>query len=377
MLFKQEDLITESYDPIQEAADILNESVYLEEKESILNPIAIPVVENTRIGAHVVSFEDVDRLSEDAGLSYLDSMQSIAEANDISMDELAVAVPEWKIIADPEVVNELSNVIIAPINTNNPVYQFIEACIDAAIEEDTSLLENLDKILDEDIVLLEILDTQEKVDWLKSKMEERTRTASRLKKRIDQLSNTIKNDDDPNHKAHAEKQLNKYKAEYDQLNKKHTSRIYRKMADDKRFGYTEKEDRIKLRALARDDEDRKARETGKRKAKAAEAESAKSFVQKTLNKIKNSTPAKYIAEAISSLRSKYKSIKETIDNTSPEKRTIFQKILNLITGAIDKLANLFKKKTESEGKTSNTTNNDKNNSSSSSVSNVPMLAASV
>ena len=44
MLFKPEDLVTESYDPIQEAADILNESVYLDESESILAPMAVPVV---------------------------------------------------------------------------------------------------------------------------------------------------------------------------------------------------------------------------------------------------------------------------------------------------------------------------------------------
>jgi hypothetical protein len=32
------------------------------------------------------------------------------------LDHLALSVPEWKIIADPEIVNELSNVIVAPIS---------------------------------------------------------------------------------------------------------------------------------------------------------------------------------------------------------------------------------------------------------------------
>ena len=134
MLFKQEDL--NRYDPIQEAADILNESVYLDESESILHPMAIPVVENARIGAHVVAFEDVERLAEDYGADYIDAMQAIAEANEIEMDSLAVSVPEWKIIADPEVVNELNNVIVKPISSNSAVYQLVEACIDAAVEED-------------------------------------------------------------------------------------------------------------------------------------------------------------------------------------------------------------------------------------------------
>ena len=134
MLFKQEDL--NRYDPIQEAADILNESVYLTEEESILNVNTVPVVTNERIGAHVVAFNDVERLAEDHGVDYITAMQAIAEANEIDFDSLATSVPEWKVIADPEVVNELSNVIVAPISSSNPMYQFVEACINAAIEED-------------------------------------------------------------------------------------------------------------------------------------------------------------------------------------------------------------------------------------------------
>ena len=142
MLFKPEDL-SYGYDPIQEAADILNESVYLDESESILSPMAVPVVENARIGACVVAFDDVERLAEDHGVDYIDAMVGIAEANGIDMDHLAVSVPEWKIIADPEVVNELSNVIVSPISSQNPIYQFCEACVGLALqEEDESYIED-------------------------------------------------------------------------------------------------------------------------------------------------------------------------------------------------------------------------------------------
>ena len=133
MLFRQEDL---HYDSIQEAADILNESVYLTEDESLSSPITVPVVTNDRIGAHVVSFGDVERLAEDYGVDYIDAMQAIAEANEIEVDDLAVSVPEWKIISSPDIVNELANVIVAPISSNNLIYQFCEACIEAAVEED-------------------------------------------------------------------------------------------------------------------------------------------------------------------------------------------------------------------------------------------------
>ena len=56
MLFRQYDL---AYDPIQEASNILNESVYLDESEAVVSAKAIPVVENSRIGAYVVRFNDL------------------------------------------------------------------------------------------------------------------------------------------------------------------------------------------------------------------------------------------------------------------------------------------------------------------------------
>ena len=56
MLFRQSDLV---YDLIQEASNILNESVYLDESEAVVSAKAIPVVENNTIGAYIVRFNDL------------------------------------------------------------------------------------------------------------------------------------------------------------------------------------------------------------------------------------------------------------------------------------------------------------------------------
>ena len=124
MLFKQSYL---AYDPIQEASNILNESVYLDESESILSAKAIPVVENSRIGAYVVKLEDIATFAEDYGMNYNDAMNAVVESNDIDMDHLAVAVKETTIMANPSIVNELANVVVTPIPQTDPVYQFTEA----------------------------------------------------------------------------------------------------------------------------------------------------------------------------------------------------------------------------------------------------------
>jgi hypothetical protein len=132
MLFKQSDLTVNS---IQEAVNILNESVYLTEDESMASPVAIPVVENTRIGACVVAFDDVKRLAEDYGVDYIDAMQAIAESNQIDMEHLAVSVPEYKIMVNPSIVNELSNVVVAPLSSKDAVSELCEMCVQLAIDE--------------------------------------------------------------------------------------------------------------------------------------------------------------------------------------------------------------------------------------------------
>ena len=141
MLFKQSDL---AYDPIQEANNILNESVYLDESEAVVSAKAIPVVENSRIGAYIVRLEDIATFSEDHGVSYNNAMNSVAEANSIDIDHLAVAVKETTIMANPGIVNELNNVVVTPLPKTDAMYQFTEACVDAFIESgDTSYMDLL------------------------------------------------------------------------------------------------------------------------------------------------------------------------------------------------------------------------------------------
>ena len=141
MLFRQYDL---AYDPIQEASNILNESVYLDESEAVVSAKAIPVVENSRIGAYVVRFNDISTFAEDHGMNYENAIRSIAESNGINMDHLAVAVKETTIMANPGIVNELNNVVVTPLPKTDAMYQFTEACVDAFIESgDTSYMDLL------------------------------------------------------------------------------------------------------------------------------------------------------------------------------------------------------------------------------------------
>ena len=131
MLFRQSDL---ALDPIQEANAILNEAEYLAESESVTSARAIPVVENARIGAYVVKFDDLSRLAEDHGMTFDEAMMTVAESNGVDPDHLAVAVRETTVMAHPGIVNELCNVVVTPLPETDTMYQFTEACVDAFVE---------------------------------------------------------------------------------------------------------------------------------------------------------------------------------------------------------------------------------------------------
>lgn len=144
MLFRQSDL---ALDPIQEANAILNEAEYLSESESVASAVAIPVVENARIGACVVKFDDLSRLAEDHGMTFDEAMFTVAEANGVDPDHLAVAVRETTVMAHPGIVNELCNVVVTPLPETDTMYQFTEACVDAFVESGDELY--MDLLLDE------------------------------------------------------------------------------------------------------------------------------------------------------------------------------------------------------------------------------------
>lgn len=111
--------------------NILDEAVYLNETESALSPVAVPVVENSRIGAAVVNFADVERLAEENCMDYFEAVDTIAEANKIDVDSIAVAVDEARIIMDPEIVNECHNVVVRPISENSDAFIYVDMMLEA------------------------------------------------------------------------------------------------------------------------------------------------------------------------------------------------------------------------------------------------------
>ena len=142
-------LLSESELNIYNADSILDEAVLLDESESIVKLPAIPVVENSRLDCGVVSFTDLESITEDYGCDYEDAFCAIAEQNELDPNSLAVSVEDWKLIETPELAGMVPNIVVKSISENNIVYQFCDYALSALAEDVITDEEFYDAMLDE------------------------------------------------------------------------------------------------------------------------------------------------------------------------------------------------------------------------------------
>lgn len=121
---------------LNEASDILNESVYLEECETVLNPVSVPVLENTRLGICTVNYNDIYKICEDYSCFSDEALEAVAEASGVDVDTIAVAIDEADIILDPSIVDEFDAYVINPISENSMEYLLTESVIELFLEGD-------------------------------------------------------------------------------------------------------------------------------------------------------------------------------------------------------------------------------------------------
>lgn len=130
MLLTENDL---NYSDIESLYSILDDSNYItNECITTLSPISVPVIESSELSCNIINFFDVERLSEENSISLHEAMLVITESN--NLDNAAVVVPDWKLLASPSILEEMTNVVLSPINSNNVYYQFVSECVDTFAE---------------------------------------------------------------------------------------------------------------------------------------------------------------------------------------------------------------------------------------------------
>lgn len=148
MLIKESQLLKPAkLDPMS----MLAEATFLSEEESKVQPVTIPVREMSRLGEGVtmVRFADVERLAEDSQVSYVDAVAAIAEASEVDASKLTIAVDEADLIVDPSLLDEMTNIVVAPLSESSVAYQYVAECIDAWADMNA---ENADELLEAALV---------------------------------------------------------------------------------------------------------------------------------------------------------------------------------------------------------------------------------
>lgn len=110
--------------------DILDNSIYLNEQETIITPQNIPIIENTRLNKGIIDYEYIRYISESNSVSLEDSYSLICESSNLNTDDCCVSISEDEIIIDPNIINNFTNYIIRPIPNEGLIDTFIESCIE-------------------------------------------------------------------------------------------------------------------------------------------------------------------------------------------------------------------------------------------------------
>ena len=136
--------------------NILDESIILEDNFTPI--ISIPIVENSRLGCNIVSYNDINEISKAYDCLDEDAYMAICIANGIDPDNLAVSINESDVLLDPEIVKPFSDrFVINPIVVDEATDFIVDYLINEAYENNNE--EYLDYLLEDTYeVLNEILD---------------------------------------------------------------------------------------------------------------------------------------------------------------------------------------------------------------------------
>jgi hypothetical protein len=119
---------------------ILESISYMEPQD--YNVLAVPVIENSRIGANVVALEDIMKFAESNGIEDLGiALNVVCEANSISKSTIAFSIQETSLIGYPYyedivsgVLAENVDVYAIPISTKLPVVEMVDMSINQLIK---------------------------------------------------------------------------------------------------------------------------------------------------------------------------------------------------------------------------------------------------
>lgn len=143
-------LFTESQLGANNVFGILDEATYLTQSESQIQPQMVPVMEVSRLGVVQIPFYAINELAVSNGCGLLEAAAAVCSVDGIDPQNAVISMTEEEVILYPDAIQEVGSVVVSPISSQDEVYKFCEACIDAYAE--TGDEEYLSAILQEGLV---------------------------------------------------------------------------------------------------------------------------------------------------------------------------------------------------------------------------------
>ena len=132
--------------PAEVAFSILDEATYLTQEESNLNLVTVPVLSLDK-GANLVDYDYLKQMVQEAGVDFRQARQAIAEVNGIDVSSLVTVIPDYELLVDPTIREDVGSYVLTPLPPDSDVYAFCEALV--SLYEETGDESHLQELLEE------------------------------------------------------------------------------------------------------------------------------------------------------------------------------------------------------------------------------------
>ena len=125
--------------------NILDNSTFLLENE--MDPLNYsPILENSNLGMNILSYRNLEEVSNIYGIDCNSAINIIAEQNNVDPSSICISVDQGEAIVYPEILSEFSNsYILEKLPDDNPEVQLCNSVIEQAFEnEDVDIISVLE-----------------------------------------------------------------------------------------------------------------------------------------------------------------------------------------------------------------------------------------
>lgn len=145
------------------------------------DPVTIPIMELAGLEEEIrcIRYYDLNGFSESNGIDLTTAKILLAEMHNIDADSIVTSIPDYEILANPYLTEEIGPCVLTSISKDSTIYQFCEAMI--ALYEETGDEDYLATLLEADITkeYMAIMKAQGMMPWEKQRAIESLKRKAR------------------------------------------------------------------------------------------------------------------------------------------------------------------------------------------------------